>query len=313
MNFMFCLWHKLLKFSAVISLLIGFPALSSTAQTSQQSDEAEVSVIQSVGQNRYGCYMETGIVDEAALKKLGEDKDCASLAKSLKVDFAKHTLISYHTNGDCFLRATAKVFRSKAAKKYTVRIKNIWGGCRAAGSFQGWLVIEKIPSGYTLSFAVARVTWRDEKAAGEYFELDSPSIKKPETLETRAIDLKGCIHTYFQRSYVIRDEETYLKAIRNDASRPFCLKNVEKIDFTKHTLLGIEINSGYCRVPEGLTYKTIKDSAKKQYLLEISYLDPGYATCRALSQYDLWVLIPKLPEGYEAEFKVKAIAREEQQ
>lgn len=310
---MFCLWHKVLKFSAAVFFLANFLTLSSDAQISQQSDESEVPVIQDAGQRRYGCYMEKGMVDKAGLKKLNEDENCAVITKSLKVDFAKHTLISYHTNGDCFVHATAKAFRNDVAKEYMVRIKNIWGGCRAAGSFQGWIVIEKIPSNYTLSFAVARVTWRDEKTVEEYVELDSQPIKKPEMLETRGIDLKGCIHTYFQRSYVIKDEETYLKAIRNDASRPFCLKNVEKIDFNKHTLLGIEINSGYCRVPAGLTYKTIKDRAKKQYLLEISYLDPGYAICRARSQYDLWVLVPKLPEDYKAAFEVKAIPCENRQ
>jgi hypothetical protein len=86
-------------------------------------------------------------------------------------------------------------------------------------------------------------------------------------------------------------------------SRPSCLKNLEKIDFNKHTLLGIEINSGYCGIPDGLQHQVVKDSERKKYFLKISYFYPR-VTCRALSRYDLWVLAPKLPAGYEVEFQI---------
>jgi hypothetical protein len=125
-------------------------------------------------------------------------------------------------------------------------------------------------------------------------------------LETRAFEMKDCIQMYRQNQFVITDNETYLKTIRSDASRDRCLKKLEKIDFSKHTLLGIEINSGYCEIPLGLTYQTVRDKAKKQYLVGISYLDPQGSFCRAYSQYDLWMLVPRLPEGYEVKFEVKA-------
>lgn len=125
-------------------------------------------------------------------------------------------------------------------------------------------------------------------------------------METRRIDLKGCIQISRGQQLVIKDNETYLKTIRGDASLDWCLKNLEKIDFGKHALVGIEINSGYCRIPLGLRYQAYKDADKKQYLLSISYIDPRGAVCRALSQYDLWLLVPKLPAGYEVKFDVKA-------
>lgn len=129
---------------------------------------------------------------------------------------------------------------------------------------------------------------------------------KAQILETREISSEICIQHIFEQQFVIKDYETYLRLVRADASRDECLKKSEKIDFNKYTLLGIEINSGYCRFPLGLEYQTVKDEAKKQYLLAISYIDPRNSVCRARSQYDLWVLVPKLPDGYEVKFEVKA-------
>jgi hypothetical protein len=118
--------------------------------------------------------------------------------------------------------------------------------------------------------------------------------------------MKNCIQTIYTRQFFIKDEETYLKSIRHDASRDHCLKTLEKIDFTKHSLIGIEINSGYCGMPLGLTYQTFKDETKKQYLLSVGYTDPRGRTCRALMPYDLWVLVPKMPYDYEVRFEVTA-------
>jgi hypothetical protein len=127
-----------------------------------------------------------------------------------------------------------------------------------------------------------------------------------QTLETLPFEMKGCIQTIYEKQFVIRDNDAFLKAIRNDASREQCVKDLEKINFSKHTLLGIEINSGHCGTPPGLEHKAVKDETKKQYVVEISWLDPKGSGCRALSQYDLWLLVPKLPEGFEVKFEVKA-------
>ncbi|HEX8735483.1 MAG TPA: hypothetical protein VF721_09185 [Pyrinomonadaceae bacterium] len=302
--------NRIVKLLFAVLFLTFCGEFSASAQVPQTNEEREVPVIKKFGSGYFECTQKkNSVIDEEKFKEILLDKECSSLEKTLKVDFTKHTLITFGVGGDCFVRAAAKVFRNDAAKKYNVRIKQIRGGCRAAGSYQGWLLIEKIPAGYAVEFTVTRADGRDESGDAAFWfspSKRSPKEKSAETLETRPIDLKGCIQTIFNTQFVIKDNETYLKTIRNDASREWCLKNLEKIDFSKHTLLGKSINSGYCRRPEGLEYKAVKDAAAKQYLLSISYDDTRGTVCRALSQYDLWLLVPKLPADYEVKFEVKA-------
>jgi hypothetical protein len=272
----------------------------------QVDEEVPVPIITESGRLLNRCRAaEDGIIDKKAWRKILADKDCSYLAKTLSVDFEKQTLITYRIHGDCFVMGDAAVFRVDREKIFRVKVRNIWGGCRAAGSFQGWLVIDKIPPDYKLEFKqiIADGTL---PAAGELFPFPKTS---PQPLETRAFEMKGCIQTIYTQQFVIKDNEAFLKTIRSDASRDFCLKNLEKIDFAKHTLLGIEINSGYCRTPVGLEHKAVKDETKKQYVVEISYIDPRGSTCRALSEYDLWLLVPKLPEGFVVKFEVKSAGK----
>jgi hypothetical protein len=126
---------------------------------------------------------------------------------------------------------------------------------------------------------------------------------RAQALKFQRIDLKGCIQTYLDKSFVIEDQKTFLKSIRNDMSRDGCLKNLEKIDFDKHTLVGIELNTGYCDVPLLQPVQVVKTEAEKQYIVKISYIEP-VEPCRALSQYDLWLLVPKLPGDYAVKFEV---------
>lgn len=125
-----------------------------------------------------------------------------------------------------------------------------------------------------------------------------------QNLETREIDLKGCIHTSFGQEFIIQTQEEFLDAMRSDASRESCSKNLEKIDFDKNALLGIELNTGYCRRPHALKAQAVKNEAEKQFILQITYVEPT-GTCRALSQYDFWVLVPKIPEKYTIKFAVE--------
>ena len=302
--------NRIVKFLFALSFLSVCFAFSANAQISETNEETEVPIIKKFGSGYFKCVRgEDAVIDEEKFKKIIAGKECSYLERALKVDFTKQTLIAFHLGGDCFVSAAAKIFRNDETKKYKVRIKNIWGGCRAAGSFQGWMVIEKIPADYAVEFSKTRVDGRDESGDGEFSFLGlekSKANESAETPETRHIDLKGCIQTSRSQQFVIKDNETYLRTIRGDGSRDWCLKNLEKIDFGKHTLLGIEINSGYCRVPVGLQYQTLKDTERKQYLVNISYIDPRGAGCRALSQYDLWLLVPKLTAGYEVKFDVKA-------
>lgn len=292
----------------LVFIAVLFFAFFADAQVSvKPADETEVPILQKTGSREFACWIGENavIADPQKLKEITATPDC-SLAKITGLDFTKHTLIGFKVRGDCFVRAAARVFRSDRAKKYTVRVKNIWGGCRAAGSFQGWLVIEKIPADFTVEFTQTRIDRAEEIPAAEEIWEDervlTPSENRP--LETRRIDLKDCIQTIFDKEFIIRDRETFLKTIRNDARRKACLKNIEKIDFGKQTLLGIELNTGYCQMPLWLTSQTFKDDAGKRFIVKIGYIEPN-EPCRARSQYDFWLLVPKLPADYTVRFDVK--------
>ena len=133
---------------------------------------------------------------------------------------------------------------------------------------------------------------------------------KPEIIETRPMDIKGCITNYRSSQFVIRDAESFQKAIRADAGRDWCLKNLESIDFTKHSLLGMTLVTAYCSRPAGLAHQLIKDTATKKYLFDISYHTPA-ALCRRLGHWDVWVVVPKIPDDYEIGFKVRKIPSNE--
>ncbi|MBS1798111.1 MAG: hypothetical protein JSS81_30125 [Acidobacteria bacterium] len=138
------------------------------------------------------------------------------------------------------------------------------------------------------------------------FSMLAATVAGAQALETRRVDLKGCIRLTMKGRAIIREQAAFLKAVRDDAGRERCLKDLEKIDFEKYTLLGAQLNTGYCREPLGLDAWTLADEEKKRYVLKISYLEPE-GVCRALSRYDLWVLVPRLPENYTVEFEVAAI------
>jgi hypothetical protein len=139
------------------------------------------------------------------------------------------------------------------------------------------------------------------------YQSTSPVNQLP-ALETLPFDMQNCVPFYQAKlagkQLVVSDEGTLRSYARTDMSAERCLRHIRQIDFSKHTLLGIEINSGWCGVPLGLTYQNFKDEAKKQYLFVLTYTASG-EPCRALSQYALWVLVPKLPPAYEVIFQVK--------
>jgi hypothetical protein len=290
-----------------------FLALFADAQISvKPADETEVPVLKKIGSRGSGCGIGGNIIvtDEKKFKEISKDPDCL-LAIMTGLDFSKQTLIGFRVGGDCFISASARVFRNENGKKYTVRVKNIWGGCRAGGSFQGWLVVDKIPADFAVAFTETRVDRIVYGAADEEIReaAEAPLSTRPNLLlKTRRIDLKGCIQTIFDKEFIIGDQATFLKTVRNDASREFCLKNLEKIDFDEHTLIGLELNTGYCETPVGLTSKAFRNDAEKRYIVKIGFLEPN-EPCRARSQYDFWLLVPKLPAGYTVKFDIKGEVR----
>lgn len=133
------------------------------------------------------------------------------------------------------------------------------------------------------------------------------SSSSAQILETKDFEMKNCIQLFGRDDFVIKTQDELLKAIGNNGSLNYCLKNLEKIDFSKNSLLGTNLNTGYCREPVGLIYQAVNNEKEKIYSINITYFKPP-GLCRALSSYDLWILVPKLPDKYEVKFDVKAVS-----
>jgi len=141
-------------------------------------------------------------------------------------------------------------------------------------------------------------------------EPQSSTSANTEIIETRPIDIKGCIKNSRSGQFFIKDAESFQQAIRADGTREWCRKNLESIDFTKHSLLGVALVTDYCRRPPGLAHQLIKDTATKKYLFDISYhTTPG--VCRRMGVWDVWVVVPKIPDDYEVIFQVRKIPSNE--
>jgi hypothetical protein len=148
--------HSFNKFARLLFLIATLAAASVPslmAQGQEQTErETEVTIIKKLNAKaRFGNLERKAIIDEKAFHELLKDKN-NSFLNQLDVDFSRHTLIAVTVQGDCFVRATVSMARDDAAKKYLCRVTKIYGGCRAAGTFQSWILIEKIPPEYSIEF-----------------------------------------------------------------------------------------------------------------------------------------------------------------
>lgn len=137
------------------------------------------------------------------------------------------------------------------------------------------------------------------------FTLFSSFSVSGQSLKLTKYESKGCLKMAWDKESRVRNEVEFLQNVRNDMSRERCLKELEKVDFVKHDLVGVDVNSGYCRYPIGLLFEATKSVEYKEIGLNISYLKPN-GVCRALSSYHLWLLIPKTPDGYKLKFNISA-------
>jgi hypothetical protein len=253
-----------------------------------------------------GCDLrENGIYDEAKLKPLLRRKECAEWVKTLNVDFVRHTLVAYSAAGDCHMQVVTKVFRSEREKKYLVIINHIYGGCRAAGWRQGWIVLEKIPADYTLEIKEVRIDRNyGPDVKGFQFPVEKkPSGIKPEILESREIDVKECLPLERQSQWILIKNEFLQTAIEGKGTKCAEYFNSLAIDFNNYTLAGYNVNTGHCQRPESLEQKLVKDFDEKSYTLMITYAPPR-GSCDVATYHPVWVLVPKLPEGYSFNFEV---------
>ena len=140
---------------AVYSLaFISFLTLSLAAQP---EGYIEVPRLRTFPGGGFGCYIPSGNYDEEKLRAVLQRPNCAKETRGLKVDLQKETLIRYNVGSDCHMRVETRVFRIDAEKRYEAIINNIYGGCRAGGWRQGWIVIEKLPPGYNLDVVEVKI------------------------------------------------------------------------------------------------------------------------------------------------------------
>lgn len=136
--------------------------------------------------------------------------------------------------------------------------------------------------------------------------LANAQTTEPKVLEVEQFDTKDCVQmALFKDEKIFKSKAEWLAAIRRDSSDKKCLKGLAKIDFTKNDLVGIVINSGYCQYPLGLAYKASQMTDTQEVNVNISYLKPD-GVCRAVSHYQLWLLLPKIPNDYQVKFSFSA-------
>lgn len=253
------------------------------------------------------CYIrDDGIYDEERLKPLLANQKCAERLRALNLDHKTQTFIRYSARGDCHMHLRTKIFRSDTDKKYLLIINNIYGGCRAGGSREGWIVIDKIPDGYELNIREVRVDRiHGVNADGQdfYFPLQ-PSGIKPELIESREIEVKGCLPLDRQSQWILIKDEFLQRALEGRSSECKELFADLAIDFEKYTLAGYNVNTGDCTRPPSLSQKVYKDFDEKRYRMEISYDQPA-VRCEELTWHALWVIVPKPPGDHGFQFELK--------
>lgn len=258
-----------------------------------------------LGGSARDCFrVEDGIYDEAKLAALRKDAKCAESIKALNVDHTKHTLIGWSAHSDCHMGVRTKIFRSETEKKYLVIINNIYGGCRAGGSRSGWIVIDKIPKGYSFEMKEVRVDRiHGINAGGADFYFPKPKSNiKPVRLESREIEVLDCLPLDRQSQWILIKDEFLQTALDGKGSECKQLFKNLAIDFDKYTLAGYNVNTGDCSRPPDLGHQVFNDAGEKRYVMEISYIR-NYGSCHVPRWHAVWVLVPKLPEYYGFEFK----------
>jgi hypothetical protein len=128
------------------------PDQSPPEQAASAADDVVVPIIDETGYKGFcSTRLEPGpVVDEETFEKAKADQ-CFSFMKKLAVDFSKQSLIAFHVQTDCRGSGGIRIMRNDRLKKYTLWVTKYYGGCRAAGSYQGWVVIEKLRPDYAIT------------------------------------------------------------------------------------------------------------------------------------------------------------------
>jgi len=125
-----------------------------------------------------------------------------------------------------------------------------------------------------------------------------------EPLYARPYELSRCLKRIApmdrKGGVVIQDEQT-LQSRWIDA--PGCkTEKSSSIDFSQSTLLGrgFVIPGGCSRGGNAFTLSVTQDPKRRVYTHTITH---GIGPCAGQSTHEIWVLVPKLPTGYQVDFQ----------
>ncbi len=102
-------------------------------------------------------------------------------------------------------------------------------------------------------------------------------------------------------NYIIKSETEYHAQIKNRSPHPDCSSyELPTIDFTKYTLLGIVTGTYGCSPPT-VEHNVYYTSFNNTYLFELKVKRHG--DCLLNLSFEVWCLVPKIPDGSNVEFK----------
>ena len=250
-----------------------------------------VFVEQSAMSRTWGCFLKNEVVSAERNLELRKDPDCAAFLPEPD-DTKGRSLLTYRMGGDCRISGNAEISVDRNNRTYTVHLSNYWGRCRAGGSLVGWLMVDEIPEGHEVRFIETKLDSRPDGL-----------LAREHGSEILEIDLAGCIQLRLREQKIIRNRAEFLAAIREDSGEPACRKLADDLDLENHMLLGVSLNTGYCKKPRGLRRFLSEFGGSRLLVVDISYT-PMVGVCRALSRYDMWLKLP-LRKNYEILIRVQ--------
>ena len=177
-----------------------------------------------------------------------------------------------------FMEAAVEVIATRKHMKIPTRWK-------AMSTVLVWLAIAGMSAGTTGSARTSA-----QKAVEE--------PRQPEVV-TRTFD-SDCSLIFFDADRLVLREAS---DVRTHARNAGCVSRFDRVDFSQETVIAVVLSTGWCRLPVGLRYRTLRDDTRRRYVLEVRYPVPK-EPCRAQSRYELWIAVPALPQGYTVDFDI---------
>lgn len=133
--------------------------------------------------------------------------------------------------------------------------------------------------------------------------LESNASAQQNEIEIVQIDLAGCVkYDQGNVNYIFKDRSSLEKVLLTDKYSADCRKTIERIDFEKYSVLGVNIRNAQCW---GFTLegKVFLDAANKRFRFKIEH-PPFMPSCRGLTEHNLWALAPRVPDDHTVSFEI---------